>query len=308
MAEMRARQAMAEAQKCTAHLPALPAEARRADGSVAHGSHGRRRAGAGDDFWQFRPRSDGDGYHDIDWRQSARTSQFYVRDKEWEIARTTWFWCDVSPSMQWSGDARSRPDKAWAALVITLALSDLLLRGGERVGVLGAGARPVTGRHGLERMAAALDQVSPEHAHSVPPPENRLSRHARMVLVSDFLEDIDTLEQHLSRFAAMGVAGRGAGGGTGHLVQVLDPFEESLPFTGRTEFEGLEGEGRVEFGKAQSVAGDYRNALQTHRDRLRALSRRMGWSLTVHHTDKPPPLLSLFQTLSQVGTWMGGGG
>ena len=300
MAEMRARQAMAEAQKRTAHLPALLAEARRAADSVAHGTHGRRRAGMGDDFWQFRPRSDGDGYHDIDWRQSAKTSQFYVRDKEWEIARTTWFWCDVSPSMQWSGDARSRPDKAWAALVITLALSDLLLRGGERVGVLGAGARPVTGRHGLERMAVALDQVSLENPHSVPPPENRLLRHARTVLVSDFLEDIETLERHLSRF----VAGRGAG----HLVQVLDPFEESLPFQGRTEFEGLEGEGRVEFGKAQSVAADYRSALQTHRERLRTLSRRLGWFLTVYHTDKPPPLLALSQTLSQVGARMGGRG
>ena len=284
------RSAIKEAKKHAVNLPALCAEARRVANCVQQGVHGRRHRGIGDDFWQFRPRSDGDGSQDIDWRQSAKTSQFYVRDKEWNNAQTIWFWCDTSPSMQWSGDPRSRPNKAWAALVITLALADLLLRGEERIGVLGSGSRPVTGRNALEKMAATLDQVSLEHALSVPPLENRLSRHAQMVWISDFLEDIEILEERLRRGAAMGV--------TGHLIQVLDPFEEALPFSGRAEFEGLEGEGRVEFGNMQSVAEHYAKAMQTHRERLRALSRRMGWFFTLHHTDKPPPLLVLSQALA----------
>ena len=66
-------------------------------------------------------------------------------------------------------------------------------------------------------------------------PIQQLPRHARLVLVSDFFIPLEELRGRLRGFVAMGIRG--------HLLQVLDPAEPSLPFAGRVRFEGLENEG-----------------------------------------------------------------
>ena len=43
------------------------------------GLHGRRRAGPGESFWQFRPFVTGEAAARIDWRRSARDDRLYVR-------------------------------------------------------------------------------------------------------------------------------------------------------------------------------------------------------------------------------------
>ena len=60
------------AEKAAAAFPGLLIAAERIADTVIHGMHGRRRAGPGEDFWQFRPYSPGDAAHRIDWRRSAK--------------------------------------------------------------------------------------------------------------------------------------------------------------------------------------------------------------------------------------------
>jgi len=87
------------AQDLAAKLPALLVEARRVASTVAQGTHGRRRPGPGETFWQYRSFEQGDSATLVDWRRSAGSSHLFVREREWEAAHTVWIWLDLSPSM-----------------------------------------------------------------------------------------------------------------------------------------------------------------------------------------------------------------
>ena len=122
--------------------------------TVISGWHGRRKRGIGENFWQFRPYSDGESLSRIDWRRSARDDHTYVRDREWEAAHTIWLWADLSPSMMYKSTLGS-VSKESRALVLMLALAEILARSGERIGCPGV-MEPVSARNAAERLAAAL--------------------------------------------------------------------------------------------------------------------------------------------------------
>ncbi len=73
----------------------------------------------------------------------------------------------------------------------------------------------------------------------------------------------------------------------GHLVQVLDPAEETLPYAGRTEFTASEGNDRMLAGRAETLRERYQARLKSHRADLAAIAKRLNWSFLVHHTDRP---------------------
>ncbi|MBM3503077.1 MAG: DUF58 domain-containing protein [Alphaproteobacteria bacterium] len=278
------------AEVVAATLPPLLIHAERVASTVAQGVHGRRRVGQGETFWQFRRYQPGDPANRIDWRRSAKSQRTFVRETEWEAAQSVWLWRDVSPSMNYRS-SNQLDTKADRSTLLLLATATLLLRGGEHVALLGVDRVPHSGRAALHHLTAALGgKPGPLDSDGLPIPE-RLPRYAELVLFSDFLMPFERIEQTVKRFAAGGI--------NGHLVQVLDPAEEDLPFSGRTRFEGLEREGDVTFGRAERLRGDYANRLAALREGLTSLTRRIGWTYSSHRTDVPPerPLLSLYVTL-----------
>ena len=135
-------------------VPDLLVEARRIVNTVIGGWHGRRKRGIGENFWQFRPYVEGEAMARIDWRRSARDDHTYVRDREWEAAHTVWLWADPSPSMLYKS-AGATVSKESRALVLILALAELLSRSGERIAWPGL-TDPFTARNGAERLASHL--------------------------------------------------------------------------------------------------------------------------------------------------------
>ena len=287
-----------EAHGLADRLPDLVIEANRIASTVAHGIHGRRRAGPGETFWQFRQFEGADAATLIDWRRSASSDQLYVREREWEAAHTVWLWPDLSPSMDFHSDLSS-VTKRNRSVVLLLALAELLVRGGERVALLGLG-RPTASRKAAMQLAETIvtNLTSPILTTSLPP-KIPLSRFSGTILISDFLEPLDKLGPRLEEIASRGVGG--------HLVQVMDPAEETLPYEGRAEFLGLETSGeRWIVDRVESMRGAYVKRLAEHRDGLAAIARRLGWTLLVHHTDRPPYelLLSLIMRLGgQAGSY-----
>lgn len=275
-----------QAQDLAARLPPLLLAAERVAATVAGGTHGRRRAGTGETFWQFRAAGPGDAATAIDWRQSARAQGLFVRETEWAAAQVVGLWRDGSDSMAWRSSA-ALPEKRERAELLVLALGALLLKAGEKVALLSGALPPTTGTRALGLLALALGN----DASGLPPP-GRLPRHAERVLVSDFLMPLPDIAAALRALAAEG--------GGGHLVQVLDPAEESLPYHGRIRFAGCEDEGEMLVRRAEDVRAAYGHRLAAHRDGLAALARALGWSFTTHHTDQPPqvPLLALHGRLS----------
>ena len=120
--------------------------------TVISGWHGRRKRGIGENFWQFRPYIDGESLSRIDWRRSARDDHTYVRDREWEAAHTIWLWADLSPSMMYKSKGAT-VSKESRALVLMLALAEILARSGERIGWPGV-MDPFSARNAAERLAA----------------------------------------------------------------------------------------------------------------------------------------------------------
>jgi uncharacterized protein (DUF58 family) len=264
----------AEAHGLAARIPALLIESQRVAHTVAHGTHGRRRAGPGETFWQFRHFDLTDARSVIDWRRSASSDHLFVREREWEAAHTVWLWVDVSRSMRFQSNL-AQVSKESRALVLALALAELLARGGERVGLMGG--PPFTGRAAARRVAEMLLGDTSETSL---PPHAKLTRFSECLLFSDFLEPIPAMAERFEAIAAQGVRG--------HLVQVLDPAEETLPYAGRTEFAASEGRDRVIAGRAENLRERYQERLKRHRLDLTEVTRRLGWSFIINHTDRPP--------------------
>ncbi|PKP77638.1 MAG: DUF58 domain-containing protein [Alphaproteobacteria bacterium HGW-Alphaproteobacteria-3] len=275
-------------------MPPLVTEAEHVASTVAQGVHGRRRTGMGETFWQFRRYREGDTAASVDWRHSARSSHLFVRETEREAAESIWIWRDGSASMDYASDF-APCTKRERATVIALALSSLLVQGGESVAPLGhGGLTPAPGRAALRRMAHALidtpDGDAPK-TESLPPPEH-LPRYSQVVLISDFLSPAEEIAESIKRYAAEGIRG--------HMIQVLDPAEEDLPFSGRTEFEGIEEDLRLMVGRAQNLREAYHQRLEIHRNRIVETAHRINFTFATHRTDRSPQtaLLALYGALS----------
>lgn len=291
------RDALMRARQRAALMPDCLVEARRIANTVISGWHGRRKRGIGENFWQFRPYAEGESLSRIDWRRSARDDHTYVRDREWEAAHTIWLHADLSASMRYKSRT-AMVSKESRALVLMLAIADILARSGERIGMPGL-LQPLASRHAAERLAQAL--MVEGDLPGLPEP-NGMRTAADLVLISDFLDDPDPILARLKPLADRGIRG--------HAVEVADPAEALFPYAGRTEFVDPESGARLTAGRAETLGEDYRTAYQARRSYLGERLRQMGWHHIIHQTDRPAsePLMALYNTLSAGSGYRQAGG
>jgi len=263
-----------DAEKLASALPPLLAEAEHLAATVLLGDHGRRRAGTGDTFWQYRPAQTTDEARSIDWRRSARSDTNFVQDKEWQIAQSILLWVDQTAAMSFTSD-QNLPTKGHRSRTVALATAILLIRGGERVGLTGLRLPPKRGEQQLVQMAAVLSEHT-EQDYGTPESQGMLP-HSRALFISDFLGDLTPTRETLHKAADRGV--RGA------LLQILDPQEEAFPFDGRTIFQSMTGAMQHETLKAGDLKARYLDRLAQRKDELQTLARQTGWQFQTHHTN-----------------------
>jgi uncharacterized protein (DUF58 family) len=276
------RRADGESRSLAASLPRLVLEARRIAANVIHGLHGRRRAGSGESFWQYRRFVSGEPAQRVDWRRSARDDHLYVREQEWEAAHTVWIWPDRSPSMAFASKG-ARDSKLERTLIVTFALAELLVAGGERVGIPGL-MNPTSSRSVIDKMAQAM--LHDDATRQSLPPSFVPSALAEIVVLSDFWSPIADIRNML--------AGLSASGAHGALVQVVDPAEETFPYSGRIEFVEPEGFGVITAGRAERWADDYVARVALHRDQIRDETNKLDWLFSTHTTSRSAAELLLF--------------
>ncbi len=268
------RHASGASRSLAASLPRLMLESRRIAATVIHGLHGRRRSGSGENFWQYRRFLSGEPARRVDWRRSARDDNLYVREQEWEAAHTVWIWPDRSPSMNFASP-QSAESKLERTLVIAFALAEILVEGGERVGVPGL-MRPTASRNVIDRMAQAI--VHDTAVRTSLPPDFAPAPLSEVVLLSDFWTPIPDFRRSLAQLS-----------GTHahiHVVQVVDPAEETFPYSGRVEFLEPEGAGSITAGRAETWRADYLERLTAHRAALREEAGRASASFIIHRTHR----------------------
>ena len=265
-----------EASTLAARLPGLVVAARQIAHSLLHGVHGRRQAGPGETFWQFRPFISGEPAARVDWRRSAREDRAFVREREWEASHTIWIWFDRSPSMAYASSLAPCA-KVDRAAVLAFALADLAVRGGERAGLIGL-TPPLAGRDVIERFAEAVAAEERRGAVATGlPPAAPLKPRTKAALIGDFLSDASAVEETIGGFAARGAEGQ--------ALMIADPIEETFPFEGHTEFLAAAGSERLRAPRAQSLRDPYLARLAAHREAVRAACVARGWGFALHRTD-----------------------
>ncbi len=251
------------AQRLAAALPRLILAAERLAFAAAPGPHTRRRAGAGDNFWQFRDWQSGDETRRIDWRRSARSDRFLVRDREWEAQNIVSLTLHDTPGLDFSSQ-RTSETKRNRAILLLLATACILIRSGAHVALTGR-TTPRGGQAALDHIALAL-----LHGGQAP-------RHpqARQIQFGDFLVPNPHFE------AAAG----------GAVIQILDPAECDFPYKGRILFTGFGAEPPQDAANAALWSAAYRARLAAQRDAVAQAARAAGQTPLFHRTDAPPATL-----------------
>jgi uncharacterized protein (DUF58 family) len=266
--------------------------ARRVAQTVRHGVHGRRRAGSGETFWQFRPFLSGEPSARVDWRRSAREERAFVREREWEAAHTVWIWFDRSASMQFASSL-APVSKIDRAALLALAFADLCVRGGERAGLLSL-TRPLAMQGVVERFAEAIATDERLHGPSQAalPPALPAPARSMVLLIGDFLSEPEDIARAIRTVSAEGAIGE--------LAMIVDPIAETYPFSGNTEFLHPAGSASVLTPRAQNLREAYLSRLAAHREAIRRICANSGWGMSIHRTDKSPVemLLALRMRLS----------
>ncbi|MFZ0812956.1 MAG: DUF58 domain-containing protein, partial [Bradyrhizobium sp.] len=193
-----------------------------------------------------------------------------------------WLWPDRSPSMAFaSKDARD--SKLERALIVTFALAELLVEGGERVGIPGL-ISPTASRNIIDKMAQAM--LHDDAARPSLPPSFVPSPLSEIVVLSDFWSPIADIRSMLAVLSASGAHGA--------LIQVVDPAEETFPYSGRVEFVEPEDGNVIIAGRAERWASDYVARVALHREQIRIETGKLDWLFSTHTTSRSAAELLLF--------------
>jgi uncharacterized protein (DUF58 family) len=267
---------LAKAEQLAGNLPGLLLEADKVAHTFMKGLHGRRRVGQGETFWQFRQYQPGDQRRDIDWRQSAKRDETFIRQTEWEASQTVWLYRDATESMNYRGYKNLMTKKNYAE-VLLLALAIVILNGGEQVSLLGTNLGPQTTYNSIQRIYEYLP-VQSHFAQTGRP----VSARSEVVLISDFYYPLEQLTAFCESLARRNVKGS--------LVQVYCPSEKTLPFKGRMKFYDIESPNAspLILPQVEAVREEYERKFIAHQEKLRLAAQSWGWRFTAVDTAQRP--------------------
>jgi uncharacterized protein (DUF58 family) len=196
------------------------------------------------EYLDHRPYVPGDEIRALDWKVLARTDKYHVKLFEDETNLRATILLDCSRSMAFQSGPISK--LRWGSY-LAAALTHLLLRQNDAVGLvlfdnqvrahLPPTARPTQFRRVLDLLEpepAAGDTDVGAVLHDV---AERVRRRGLIVLISDLIDDLETVAGGLQHFRHQG-----------HEVlvfQVMDDAELSFPYDRATRFQDPEGTGRV---------------------------------------------------------------
>lgn len=272
----RAALLRARAEEAAGALPPLILTPRPVTANAALGEHGLRRPGTGEDFWQYRPASTDDSPARIDWRRSARGDLTFVRDRERQTSRTATLWLGRGAGMGYSGQVPGDETKLDRGRLIALSLALSMLRGGERVAMLGE--TPGSGMIQAEKLSFTLAAAEPLPTDDDSPESSKIQSGQTYILIDDFLHENNNLNVFLGSVSDAGA--------NGIMLQILHPDEETFPFAGAVRFEtpgGLCHETR----DAEGLWRSYQARLQERRSALATLALRSNFIFGTHDLSRP---------------------
>jgi uncharacterized protein (DUF58 family) len=248
------------------------------------------------EFTEYRQFSPDDDPRYLDWRVFARSDRFFIKKFEDETNLRCHVLADRSRSMTYGSLGYSKADYA-ATLAATLAY--FLYLQGDAVGVLTfdeqlrdflpARHRPGHLRHLILALEKPVSGAGTNVASALKQVAELVRKRGLIVIVSDFLVPLASIETQLTAIAACG-----------HelvVFQVLDPAEITFDFKNPSMFEDAES-GKKLFLDPVTARKRYLQKLTEHCNQLRRLCERLGAGCYRLDTSRPLEL-ALFDFLRQ---------
>ncbi len=261
-----------------------------------HGMHRSPYHGFSVEFSEYRQYSPGDDPRYLDWRLYARTDRYYIKKFEDETNLRCQLVVDQSRSMTYGSLGYSKAQYA-ATLAATLAY--FLNLQGDAVGLLTFDDQiraylPARHRPGhLRHLMLKLEQPAAGTATDLAAPLRRIvktvKKRALLVLISDLLSPLGSLEKDLTALTACG-----------HevvLFHILDPAELSFAFQKAVMFRDVE-TGRTLFIDPGTARNYYLERLNSHNRTVQSACESLGIAYRRFATDRPLEL-ALFDFLRE---------
>lgn len=222
-----------------ARLARLELVARQAVEGLLSGLHPSPYFGSSVEYADHRPYVQGDDLRTIDWKLLAKTDKHYVKLFAEQTNLCATIIVDASRSMAFASGPMSKLEYA---CFLAASLAYLLLRQNDAVGLAivdHAVRSHIPARAAPNHFRVLLDQLEPATATgdtALSPPlhelAGRLTQRGLVILISDLLDDAESLAQALAHFRH-----------NRHEVivfHVMDPAEMSLPFDRLARFKDME--------------------------------------------------------------------
>src|SRR4029077_16740198 len=264
---------------------------------LAGAYHGAR-PGIGLTFAELRAYEPGDDVRYLDWNVTARQGKPFVRRYVEERALCLWLVVDVSASMRFGPERKTKADRAAqaAALLATAAVQN-----GDRAGLILVSDRievelaPAGGVRHLSQLVRALvatPTTSPNTKLGIGLARvRRTARRAMLVVISDFIAEEPSVTRRRAARRHDTIA-----------LRVVDPREHELPASGLLSLEDVElGKRRFVDSSSRRLRREYAQAAA---DRAQAFQRwcaNSGVQAFTMMTDTDPivPLIELFSRRSR---------
>lgn len=241
---------------------------------IISGGHASRKSGAGENFWQFKEYSPTDRPQDIDWRQSAKTDHVYIRQKEWQKAQKNFFWCAGYKGMDYKS-AHAQYSKRQAASVLLLSLAFAMVDADEQIGLYGQSS---TGRSDNAVFNLGENFLHNKNKCQLPDTQGFIPpKGSTLIAAGDLLSNLESIE---NSFHELKSAIHDA-----LIIQILDPDEIELDFSGRIKFENFDHENSELINHIPSIREEYKARIEAHSEALKTLCIKNDWSYVLHRTD-----------------------
>jgi Uncharacterized conserved protein (some members contain a von Willebrand factor type A (vWA) domain) len=232
------------------------------------GRHKSPFQGSSSDFADYSEYTPGQDISRIDWRVYGRTRRLYLRRFEEETDMAVYIVVDVSASMAYGGAGRM--PKYLHAARLAAAIAYLAVRQRDKVALglvdeqLLSYTRTGGSRLHLQTLLRQLESVPPSRGTSLAKSLENCAevfrRRGRLVLISDFHDEVDGVLDALSQFSHRGFEIQ--------LFHLLDADELNLPKSAAVEFIDMESNERVR--------ADIDDIRKLYVERVKSVIHRLG--------------------------------
>jgi uncharacterized protein (DUF58 family) len=254
--------------------------------SVYLGSRSSIKQGRGMELYDHREYYTGDDFRAIDWKLYGRIEKLYIRRFEEEKDFTLHLLVDGSSSMDFSTTKMRKFDYAGS---IAAGFAFIAMHRYEKFApalysdkILEI-MQPNKGKMQFFRMIELMNTSKLRGVTNLGESMSQYSSYIKtksfMIVVSDFLEPIESLRKGIYRVAK--------GSKEAMLIQVLDPGEVSLKWTDDIDFEDLETTKSEKVYLSPNFKKDYHKKFMEHIFAIREICEDTGVDFFSVSTDKP---------------------